>query len=518
MKGQSAIEFLSVYGFMFIVLGVVIAILVFFSAIPNNIIPSQCSPFGGLNCLGAFYYSNVSKGYSLVILRLSNAQSVPVNIISANVIVNTIDYAAAGNCTPAYVQPGQQFMCQIEFPRSLNPYISAKANYFISLQFCSQALSLQNKSNCDLYSDNVIYGGAISATVTPISIHYLPITLANSQSTPANTPFQEMISFNSISSGYDSYESANITNIEFTTGPRAQGAQIQAWIESGASSHAANTVVWLNLPFTIPAGASNTIYMNFLPFPIVSSSGPIGMAPQLSPTYAEYDNGKNVFLAYFNGDSSDFTVTSGYTLSHVTGITMPNGNAGDVIYVTGYASTYPGYYVPFVYNKGYPLQPSIVEGSAQLHGDTDIGQGIAGMLTSTTITSSSGIGVTMGFNNGGGTYFSQEEYASPGSGAADLNPQGSAVTSWVYGSVTFTGISSTSWTGYIAPQLYSTSGGYSGTVTTQPITSGSEIYLSNVGSTGNSGTLYDLYINWERARAYPPGGIMPSATFGSVTS
>ena len=483
MKGQSAIEFLSVYGFMFIVLGVVIAILVFFSAIPNNIIPSQCSPFGGLNCLGAFYYSNVSKGYSLVILRLSNAQSVPVNIISANVIVNTIDYAAAGNCTPAYVQPGQQFMCQIEFPRSLNPYISAKANYFISLQFCSQALSLQNKSNCDLYSDNVIYGGAISATVTPISIHYLPITLANSQSTPANTPFQEMISFNSISSGYDSYESANITNIEFTTGPRAQGAQIQAWIESGASSHAANTVVWLNLPFTIPAGASNTIYMNFLPFPIVSSSGPTGMAPQLSPTYAEYDNGADIFTNYWN-----FAGTSlpGSFITAGTGSYSQN----DGITVT--ASSTVNYEIIASVSPGSILVDSLMELTSSTNGNIEVGYG--GGSSTYTLDDGYTLNFATGYNN-------LYKYVSGTSSVIATGSQ--TLTTAVYSLALST---TPSQIGY---QNYASVGS-----ATDSSLSLSNFHQFAIGA-ASSGS---IQLTWLRTRAYPPGGIMPSATFGSVTS
>jgi hypothetical protein len=238
-----------------------------------------------------------------------------------------------------------------------------------------------------------------------------------------------------------------------------------------------------------------------------------GEAPQLSSTYAEYDNGAKVFLSYFNGNTpiSDFTVSSGYTLAQVTGVIMPNGNTGNVIHITGYDSSSPATAIPFVYNNGYSLQSSIIESSVQLVGGTSTAQGISAVLTSTDISSASGIGVTMGY---GSSYFSQE-YESSGSVTYDLNLQGSVVASWVYGSVTFTGIYSTSWTGYIAPQLYSTSGGYSGTVTTQPITSGSDLYLSNLGGS-TSAYNYNLYINWERARAYPPNGVIPSVSFGSV--
>ncbi len=355
----------------------------------------------------------------------------------------------------------------------------------------------------------------VTVSLPPSGItYYVPITLTNSQSTATPSPFQQMVNIteNSTIDKYLTYNS-NFANFEYIS---PSGTVLPAWIEN---SNSGKLITWVNLPNGIPANSNTIIYLGFTSNTVnlLSSTGTtgIGEAPQLSPTYAEYDDGASVFLSYFNGDASasDFTVTSGYTLTQVTGVTMPNGNTGNVIYITGYTTTSPGGWIPFVYDNGYPLQPSIIESSVQLHGNTATAQGIAGVLTNTAIASANGIGVTMGVYS---SYFSQE-YESSGSVTADINQQGSSVTSWIYGAVTFTGTSSTSWTGYIAPQLYSATGGYSGTVTTQPITSGTELYLSNLGSTYSGSFPYNLYINWERARTYPPNGVMPSVSFGTVS-
>ena len=355
----------------------------------------------------------------------------------------------------------------------------------------------------------------VTVSLPPSGItYYVPITLTNSQSTATPSPFQQMVNITE-NSTIDKYLTYNVNSANFEYISPA-GTVLPAWIESNNSG---KLITWVNLPNGIPANSNTIIYLGFTSNTVnlLSSTGTtgIGEAPQLSPTYAEYDDGASVFLSYFNGDASasDFTVTSGYTLTQVTGVTMPNGNTGNVIYITGYTTTSPGGWIPFVYDNGYPLQPSIIESSAQLHGNTATAQGIAGVLTNTAIASANGIGVTMGVYS---SYFSQE-YESSGSVTADINQQGSSVTSWIYGAVTFTGTSSTSWTGYIAPQLYSATGGYSGTVTTQPITSGTELYLSNLGSTYSGSFPYNLYINWERARTYPPNGVMPSVSFGTVS-
>src|SRR5208337_55499 len=122
-----------------------------------------------------------------------------------------------------------------------------------------------------------------------------------------------------------------------------------------------------------------------------------GEAPQLSSTYGQYDNGANIFLSYFNGNTnpSSFTVSPGFTLAQATGVTMPNGETGNAIQVTGSYYVSPYDYIPFVYNNGYTLQSSIVEGSAKLYSNIGVAQGIAGLITSTAIATASGIGVTM---------------------------------------------------------------------------------------------------------------------------
>ncbi|MGC8652312.1 MAG: DUF2341 domain-containing protein [Candidatus Micrarchaeia archaeon] len=79
-------------------------------------------------------------------------------------------------------------------------------------------------------------------------------------------------------------------NIEFTTGPDATGTVLPAWIESGASSTSTSTIIWVKLPNGIGADSSMTIYLNFMPSSVMSSSGPTGEAPQLSSTYGEYDD------------------------------------------------------------------------------------------------------------------------------------------------------------------------------------------------------------------------------------
>ncbi len=181
----------------------------------------------------------------------------------------------------------------------------------------------------------------------PLGQAYVPITISNTGSSPAPAGYQEFIDVPT--SSYTSYINSQWSNIEFTIGAPAYqgGVTIPAWVESGAYNTSSDTKVWLSLPAGIPAQGSVTVYMNFMPYSVMSASGPTGEAPQLSSTYGEYDNGADVFNYYNNfasySDISGWTSGSGVTLSASDGLVLTSTSANVGAYST--YSTNP----PFVY-------------------------------------------------------------------------------------------------------------------------------------------------------------------------
>ncbi|MEM0149784.1 MAG: hypothetical protein QXW10_02725, partial [Candidatus Micrarchaeaceae archaeon] len=71
--------------------------------------------------------------------------------------------------------------------------------------------------------------------------------------------------------------------------------------------------------------------------------------------------------------------------------------------------------------------------------------------------------------------------------------------------------------GYTAPQLYITNGGYSGSTSSYLPSTGS-LYIGGIGGPNSEYTVQEnaIYYNWMRARAYPPNGVMPKVTFGTM--
>ena len=338
-------------------------------------------------------------------------------------------------------------------------------------------------------------------------LNFVPLTIKNNQSISTSSPFQQEVVVNS--ANYQQYEASNLQNVEFFY---PNGTIINSWLESGNSNTATSSVYWLKIS-GIPVRSSITVYMGF-----ASKSTNLfnnvndGEAPQLSPTYAEYDDGANVFSLYFNGNTatSDFVTGGGDTVTQETGIDMPGGNTGNALrFTTGSSEAVTT--VDMFTSTSLPNNPNyyIAEASFQSDGSgTDMDWGLA--QDSGTATSDNAIFVGTQYS---GAYF-DEAYLSGGSRTSDINGQGTTTTAWRYSSLIYN--SSSGYYGYIAPQLYSISGGYSGTVSTNPISSVRTLFWGFWGDVGASG--HWTQFNWARVRAYPPNGVMPIASFGSVSS
>jgi hypothetical protein len=355
-----------------------------------------------------------------------------------------------------------------------------------------------------------------SFTVTSGVLHYVPITLTNSQSSAVSSGSQVSINVNW--NTYSSYLSNPVDNYAFFD---SSGNLLPSWLESasatttsgigGISNTATSSVVWVEIDSQIAAGGTYTCYLGFYATTSnqLSPTGSTGEAPTLSNTYAAYDNGANVFNAYFNGNTatSSFSVYSGYTLSKATGVSGPGGTTINAIKVTGYN----GKNAVFSFNTPLSNTALIAESSfSSVAQGTDTGA--IGLVNSAAASSvNNAISADIGYSS---AYFDQD-YMSSGTVTNNVNPQGTSTSSWLYATLTYTGSAASSWSAYIAPQLYSSTGGYSGTVSNNPLSSASNLYLGQISTTSSSYSM-NIYYNFMRARTYLPNGVMPTASFGNV--
>ena len=358
---------------------------------------------------------------------------------------------------------------------------------------------------------------------TPTGIlEYVPITLTNSQSAGVPNPFQQMITVNSLE--YQTYEASNLQNIEFFY---ANGTITPSWLESGNSNTDTNTIYWLKVPGNfLPASSSNTLYMGFVSTSTNLFSNTItGEAPPLSSPYAAYDNGQSVFniYGYFNN------TLDGWNPYIYSGSFTPVATASGA--QLSNAASNEGEYISPQNQNSIPVVPTILEFSwsftggadafassifgefgkiiaADSVGATDGGQtpamsnsiytqfefysGQTKMWIKDSITGSDKIDGTAAFTSTGGTYFS---YMEIGTGMTSAK---SGYVSATQPITAFDDIGN-------VPNANNVTG-------TVPIGHGTN-FTAGAGSGGATST---EYLKWLIGRSYPPNGIMPSVTFGSV--
>ena len=182
-----------------------------------------------------------------------------------------------------------------------------------------------------------------------------PIVLYNNTSSASPAPFQQMLIIPANTSINSTY-----TNIRFRDG---NYKLLTSWLESYTTSSA---TIWIVLPNGISSKSAMTIYMetgnlsdNFL------DGVTVGEAPQLSPTYAEYDDGASVFGYYEDFVGSGLPsgwqelTSSGDTYTWDNGISFTNNGNGDYVSIGTTSAVSPAGILELGITSGSNARPTI---------------------------------------------------------------------------------------------------------------------------------------------------------------
>ena len=325
-----------------------------------------------------------------------------------------------------------------------------------------------------------------------------PITLTNSQSQASPSNFQQLIQ----------------TTLLYPNGVRfwsPTDGWLYAWLENISNGTA---TIWLKIPSSIPASGTYQLYMiqdSILPMDGVYW----GEAPQLSSTYAQYDNGGNVFNNYWN-----FAGTSLPSSLAETVLSNPSGASGSYSVNNGITiSNTDGsdfwmsdYMITLVYYTSAISIPSIVQAQiTSLTGNSgDSGLTKVGVLYQNSVTDSSDSNgeVDMVVTSGNGYSFQWQ------SGTSYVAPSGF----YQGGSISYPTVVS------LVFQSTSSVGGFYGNSLGSLTQIGSYVTPTSIASSGyiglfvtahnSSGTSSGVF-QYLLVRAYPPNGVMPSVSLGA---
>jgi hypothetical protein len=490
-KYQASLEFLTTYGWAIAIVILVLAILFstgifsFSSSIPNSISGFSSTPV-----------SSVAANPTALEMDVGNNVGQPINI--TGIVVNSSGHSYSSfSCQNNYIYPGQSTICYVSGSFSNPAYISAEIIYYIAT---SKKIYLSSTGSIVV---------SLSKVLVPVGVkYYVPITIKNTQTSPTPNPFQQMINISSSSTPWAYINTSQSSyfgqNVEFFY---SNGEVIPSWLEQYHSGYA---IWWIKIG-NIPSSSSITIYMGFASKATNLFNGnTIGEAPQLSSTYAEYDDGANVFNNYWNFagtrlPSGISSVTSDGSVIVNNGVIL-KGSTSETGGENGIYTT-SSFSAPIIVDY-YGTQSTSPQGD--VWGDSEPGF-------------SNYIAASDGSPNGGGTFTLVDFEGSPG--GTNVNSQASPSTS--QGGTENQGI------------LPNENSGYSVSVWTQIYTSSSyytyQNYVNNTGDitgasntaslpfvimVGNNEATYapnGMTVYWLRTRAYPPNGVMPSVTFGSVS-
>ena len=340
--------------------------------------------------------------------------------------------------------------------------------------------------------------GTAPSTVPSGLAYYSELCLQNSQSSATGNNFQEEINLTESNAIYGSYIAYNgvLANFEYFY---SNGTIAPAWIEGNSLG---KLTTWMELNPSI-AGSSdyNSIYVGFASAStnLLSSSGTsgIGEAPNITTTYAQYDDGRKVFPFYdnFAGTTLNSTLwtasTSNYTVSN--GLTMEASTTASYN-VTTVSQTYNSDMITELYANA---SESLTGGS---------------------------IGISWSFN-----------IRAPLPTASYLQTRSSWSTPGAEAATELSGTQSKIWEskggGSIGMQFYSeystSAAAYSSMGKVYPYnsingsSSTSDVYYSPNGAElqiQDLGTGLRWYVQYARQRVPPPNNVMPSAVFGTVTA
>ncbi len=335
--------------------------------------------------------------------------------------------------------------------------------------------------------------GSVPSAQNSLTLYCIPITVAASS---ASSNAQVMLTFNALN--YSSYLSSGLQNIYIYNS--ISGTTVPAWIEGNILNEqqttnlntVSNMIIWINDPnaniiststdtnYYIGIGATGT---NFF-----ISGNNIGEAPQLSSTYAEYDDGASVFPTLyqnFAGTSTPNGWTTSGTVTVNNGISIANGATAEIYSSSAYSSTQDSTKIIDFYGQGFIVPAS---------GDTGFG-GFAGSCGN---GSCGNVGIRGSSPAGTSGVWASNGAAGTTTNFATNPPSGNQVWS-VYWTSTPSDVGSYNY-------------GATATTTSSIPTTSTTVYA---GFWVN-GDAQGVSAQWIRIRTYPPSGVMPGTSFGAV--
>lgn len=388
-------------------------------------------------------------------------------------------------------------------------------------QASDSTLSFLNSSSILKGSLSYSMNLTLKNTTLPASGDFNPVAIENiTINAPKNEPSQYQQQLIVDSNTYKDYEAGNLQNIVFTY---PNGTVIPSWLQCGNSNTSKDTVYWLN----VHTNGTTQIQMRFYDkSQNMFNNFATGEAPNLTNPYGQYDDGANVFLAYFNGDTSpkDFNIAGqmiNYKIKHqffsywqpYVEITQSNvSNSFHSLVFTTLCSCGPFNGVSF--HTPIENMPLIVQSNFENNFGCIIGA--SGLVDNSNASDvKNAVSIDTGVNNNYNSNFEMQYVESGNSyGPFKIGSNGYNCE-WLYSTLYYNNTSSV-WKGSVTSSpIISSSPVINGTCTVNPLKSSSSLYMGIIMAPDYCQN--QECINWMRAMVQPSGDKMPTYTLSATT-
>ena len=168
-KGQSALEYLTTYGWALILLVVVISLIYVLGQSASNAVPTTCIFTYNTYCYDSMVGSSANASY--LAFLLSNSQQYP--IYAPSLIVNISNgQSIHASCTPNMVLPGGAIFCNATIGKTFSQGQFVSASLFLTDTVCKS----ENAAICSKIAGQT-YKGSLS-THSSVLLSKTPITMS----------------------------------------------------------------------------------------------------------------------------------------------------------------------------------------------------------------------------------------------------------------------------------------------------------------------------------------------------
>lgn len=372
MRGQSAMDYITNYGWAILILVVIMALLYFFLYVPAQVVNTSCNFGSGVYCNDLIVASNTVTHNTIIALLLTNGQQ--------SSLLNPRIYAHINNtnttpsrCSPNYVLPGGSMICTVNTTSKMGLGALFSGNMYLNATYCQVTSgSYGTGQNCQSPTQQIYKGSfaghiqALASTTTGIRL-----SAANSVQSATNSsdPLTATITLLGYplkgatvnftlnnTNGFVVSPNKTITNAQGAALSSASGTQAgNVLVTASYAGLSSNTVIDFSSPETISFTPSN--------FTFCSSSTNVLLLNNVQYTCTQLSSDQ---FTYTKGTRITFSFDNPVTISSTSREVFNSFVINGVPYTTNSESLLvsSNYSIPFNYYVQYYLTESANPGGS----------------------------------------------------------------------------------------------------------------------------------------------------------